>query len=414
MLKQLLLTSMLALLLGTPVLAQDSATAEATSQGSVEVMALPALVGADHRAQQSVLSPDGTMVAWFGKSADVGLCVLMIATRETECTPMPEESGRTAVNLAWSPDSKMIAYNDDFFLRLLESDIHLFDVASRSYRDVTDDHSTANTLMEHTPDVPQDYLPTWGADGSLYFWRSFNTDSGITLSLEQMATLDSQPEELRNMTRVIPGPYAVYNTAAISPDGSTMAIIVLQSQTDAPNNGIYTVNLKTREVDLIATVNQLRFGLPNWVKEPRAFPMAVYWAGSNLVVNLYNPDDMAKEPAYAVYIVLPSKRMMPIFDFSAYRSEADFASGAGGQPTGAALSLPGAGIPTPDGKQYLFVHQLDQETVEVASLPLPPDGTPATALATTAFEPSPAARANTFSADGKQALIFDYLVTLGG
>jgi hypothetical protein len=145
--------------------------------------------------------------------------------------------------------------------------------------------------------------------------------------------------------------------------------------------------------------------------------MAVYWAGPNLVVNLYSPEYAAMEPPYAIYLDTASKRMTPIFTFDAYKSVADFANAsAGGQPTSAPIPLAGAGIPTPDGSQYLFVHRTDPDSsnIEVASIALPPDGSAPTSVAATRFNPSPAARANTISSNGKTALIFDYLLTLGG
>lgn len=413
MLRQLFVTMALALMIGAPALAQDSATPEATAQGSAQMTPLSDVVGPDYRANQAVLSPDGTMVAWFGKGDDEGICVLTIASAKTECTPLTEAGGKAPSDLAWSPDSKTIAYSDNFFIYLLEADIHVFDVASHSFRDVTDDHSVASPLKSDR-NAPEDYLPTWSPDGALYFWRSFNPKDGSILSLERFATLDNPPETVRDFSHLVPGRYALSYQPAISPDGSTMAVIALQSDMNAPENGIYTIDLKTHESTLIATVNQLHFGLPSWVQQPRAFPMAVYWAGTNLVVNLYSPDMSTSEPPYAVYIALPSKKVTPIFDFSAYTSVADYANAsAGGQGNGLPISLPGGGIPTPNGKQYLVVHRIDQETVGLSSIALPRDGSPATPLATAEFRPSPAARANTISADGQHALIFDYLVTLG-
>ncbi len=413
MLKQLFVSMALALMVGAPALAQDSTKVETSASGHVQMRPLADVVGPDHRASLSVLSPDGTMVAWVGKDDNKGICLLTIATATTECTPPDVAAGKSPSDLAWSPDSRTIAYSDNFFIYLLEADIHLFDVQQHAYRDITDDHSIASPLKPD-PNAPEDYLPTWSADGTLYFWRSFAPQDGPTLSLEHFATPDSQPEAVGNYSHLVPGRYAISYAPAISPDRTMMAVIVLQSDLKAPENGIYTINLKTGESRLIATVNQLRFGLPDWIQQPSAYPMAIYWAGSNLVVNLYSPQFGKAEPSYAMYITLASKKVTPIFDFSAYKSAAEIVSAIdGGQPDGTPISLPGAGIPTSDGKQYLFVHRIDQDTVGLDSLPLPPDGSPAIQLATSANRPSPAARANTISSDGKRALIFDYLVTIG-
>jgi Tol biopolymer transport system component len=119
-----------------------------------------------------VLSPDGRWVAGLKELETRQLCVWKVSSGEERCN---DESERVAdVSIAWSPDSRQVAFSQNG--HELDSDVFVLDVASNSLTNLTeddvDDLKAATTAGRF---VIYDQWPAWSADGSeLVFLRILN------------------------------------------------------------------------------------------------------------------------------------------------------------------------------------------------------------------------------------------------
>ncbi len=118
------------------------------------------------------LSPDGRWVAGLKDLDERQLCVWKVSTGEERCNG---ESERVAdASLAWSPDSRQVAFSQNG--HQLDSDIFVLDVRSNSVTNLTedevDDLKAASTASQF---VSYDQWPAWSPDGTeLAFIRILN------------------------------------------------------------------------------------------------------------------------------------------------------------------------------------------------------------------------------------------------
>ena len=105
------------------------------------------------------ISPDGTRLLRLGSQ----LCVSALDGSDEKCA-----SGAVrpdTLRAQWSPDSTKVAFTDDFWVRLLEPDIWVFDVRTGETRDLTEDGVDKIDLAGADPDTTIDLLPSWSPDG---------------------------------------------------------------------------------------------------------------------------------------------------------------------------------------------------------------------------------------------------------
>ena len=119
-----------------------------------------------------VLSPDGRWVAGLKDLDERQLCVWKVSTGEERCNG---ESERVAdASIAWSPDSRQVAYSQNG--HQLDSDVFVLDVRSNSLTNLTeddvDDLKAGSTARQF---VIYDQWPAWSPDGTeLAFIRILN------------------------------------------------------------------------------------------------------------------------------------------------------------------------------------------------------------------------------------------------
>ena len=118
------------------------------------------------------LSPDGRWVAGLKDLDQRQLCIWKVSTGEERCNG---ESERVAdASLAWSPDSRQVAFSQNG--HELDSDVFVLDVRSNSLTNLTDDGvddlKAASTASQF---VIYDQWPAWSPDGTeLAFIRILN------------------------------------------------------------------------------------------------------------------------------------------------------------------------------------------------------------------------------------------------
>jgi Tol biopolymer transport system component len=110
-----------------------------------------------------VLSPDGRWVAGLDDVDDRHVCVWEVASGEQRCN---EESSRAAdASLAWSPDSRSVAFSQNG--AELDSDIFVLDVANNSLENLTEDEvDDLKAIQTSASYVIYDRWPVWSADGA--------------------------------------------------------------------------------------------------------------------------------------------------------------------------------------------------------------------------------------------------------
>lgn len=111
-------------------------------------------------AGPSRLSPDGTRLLRLVARP----CVVEVDGSGEQCVDRDEVSGDLN-NATWSPDGTKLAFTDDFWRRVLEPDVWVFDVTSGELRNLTDDGVDEYRLSGSNEDADLDLLPSWSADG---------------------------------------------------------------------------------------------------------------------------------------------------------------------------------------------------------------------------------------------------------
>lgn len=211
----------------------------------VVALTLPGIAPAQERATAPLeidgfplaISPDGTRLA--GVDAEGGrFCVWDLATGKAPCDgdlPAPVE----ARSVTWAPDSSAVAFSLGSSSRLVDSDIYVFDVASGTLRDLTDDSGAdaVSFLAPQETPVAIDVYPAWAPDGaSLLFARTAWGDAetqGVTLMT--IPREGGVPEALLPLDDV--APLAVGGPMLWREDGSVLLTTRHPDPTD-PGNAV--------------------------------------------------------------------------------------------------------------------------------------------------------------------------------
>jgi hypothetical protein len=349
--------------------AQDEPLPRLTSRFSLnEIDASPIVL------RSAVISPDASMIAW---NARTGLCLYQIDTAATSCINFPGSARLNALNLYWSPDSQIIALDEDPFRTLRDGDIWLFNVARRQYINRTDDHSNANLIGdEDKPEPLVDFVPTWDqSSDDLYFlrWRPRQSNSlglyriradgggflGLNSGTNQILS-DSQPEQVMDLTRRVESIHiSIYNiqnfalngSLTISPDGRRVAFLVRGTQLSAPTNGIYLADFLTDEFKLLIPTNRLSgSGLPDWAGEMIGDGQA--WAGDDLILTMTNAGFTQSSLNWASYrISTETGAFTPLLDYTSLNNQVSFIA----RQSSDGLVSTQYGFVTPDASYFLYL-----------------------------------------------------------
>jgi hypothetical protein len=165
-----------------------------------QVPAVPTMIEVE--GTPLTLSPDGEFIAGIDATGS-GFCTWTTDSLTSSCDgdlPAPVE----ARSIAWSPDSSAVAFSLGAPNRLVDSDIYLFDIATGTLTNLTDDdpdETGADAVSAFTPPagpVPIDRYPAWSPDGEhVVFSRSmWGDDEASGVNLMTMPRGGGEPEEL--------------------------------------------------------------------------------------------------------------------------------------------------------------------------------------------------------------------------
>lgn len=210
------------------------------------------------------LSPDGQLIAAIVQD---DLCIFTIESAAEECFAPPENLSLRAVRssfehtaLVWSWDSQKIAFTEDFYMLMYESDLWVFDRSDGSFTNHTDDGYYGNAMSAGEA-VDLDYLPAFGPDNELYFFRSNRQEDSQLLQLMRYDLETQTVETVINLSEALP-PYSVFYQPRISLDGTQMTFPITGARLDDDRNGLWTVDLDSGELTQRVSLFQITDLMP--------------------------------------------------------------------------------------------------------------------------------------------------------
>ncbi|MBI5932022.1 MAG: hypothetical protein HY862_22125 [Chloroflexi bacterium] len=334
------------------------------------------------------ISPDASMLVW---PQDTDFCIYQIPTETTDCVETGDMPLRGMTGFRWSLDSRYIAFHEDVFVRMVESDLWVFDVEARQLVNLTDDDIDGQFITSEGITANVDYSPVWGPDDTLYFFRTVYDQNlvPVPLSLERIALGNGlehagTPELVTDLTSWAQGEkFPVYrsrsdvlnSTASLSPDGQLMALIVRPSELDL-GQSIWILDIASGDLRQIATLPELlQTGVPTWEEGEEIGLSGLGWSGDGqtLTVGTYNGSYAGSVvPVYAVNV--NTGESIPLLDFSGLPNRASLYQLTPSDGFAGAYDFMRIGLVTPDGS-YVVYFNFGGDVPGVSALPLLPPAT---------------------------------------
>lgn len=138
----------------------------------------------------------------------------------------------------WSPDSTRIAFTEDFFRMMQESDIHIIDLQEGVHKNITDDGADRFSL--NRPGNPVDIVPTWIEDGDrmVFLRMESGEDRARTFKLVLIDTVTGEHE---NISPSLSDRPTIINLF-FDPLRSKIYYTEMVSRPDDPANGVWVMD----------------------------------------------------------------------------------------------------------------------------------------------------------------------------
>jgi Tol biopolymer transport system component len=231
-----------------------------SAQDEVGMWEVADAVTIDTEGYAPKLSPDGRWIAGVRDLDERQICIWRVSSGEERCNP---ESERVAeATIAWSPDSRFVAWSQNG--HQLDSDVFVLDVLNDSLTNYTDDEvddlkaaGTANRFVIY------DRWPTWSADGSeIVFLRILDPRSDIgqrQISVSRIVLETGQVVRGQDLTTDEPLEFVaealgVVTPPVLTPDGTF--VFALRGGADVA--GVYAVELDQQLPELIRSEPAIR------------------------------------------------------------------------------------------------------------------------------------------------------------
>lgn len=145
----------------------------------------------------ALLAPDGSGFAYFRNHE---LCLYTLSGEKGNCITFNKDVHIDVETLQWSPDSKKIAFSEDFLITFRDSDIWLYDTETNTVKDLTPNANREKKLISNSdPKVifTVDLIPQWSSDSlSIYFIRyAFSTTKEARPHFTKINITDGTIEE---------------------------------------------------------------------------------------------------------------------------------------------------------------------------------------------------------------------------
>jgi hypothetical protein len=376
------------LILNTGVALSDITYGEAISVRSLTGTVDGNEVEVDPRT--AVISPDGTRIAWYERAGVV--CEITLATNAVACVPLPNDFRGTPEYVLWSPDSRYVAFTQEWARTLREPDLWVYDVTTQTVNNLTDDDISRLNFGsepregESAGPLWVEMAYTWGPDGNLYFVRVDAPDATdldvSSTGLYRLAPTGGEPTLIRDLGGIV-SQFSIYQIGAmdlqgavvISPDATQIAFLVRGIDRDDPNTGVWVMPLSADgEALQILTPGDFTLGLPSDLDPGIESLMlsGLGWAPdqSSLLIYLSSPIRAQEVPSMIYHYNFADGSLTPFQDFSAYTTDTiqDVDPDTGRAPI---ADAPRAITLSPDGSTPIIIQfDNDLETLRLTSLPL--------------------------------------------
>lgn len=217
----------------TMVPATTTAATLDVSRASATAKDLPFLKG----VRDAFLAPNGSLVAVVD-TANKQFCFYTIAGEKQACSPIKLSVDFNSV--VWSPDSRYLAYTENFVQFLQDPDIWLVEAASGKATDLTEDNVTKYQLGQPTPGTQKgdlDQLPVFSPDSKKLLFLRYPADVPITPHLYSIELPGGKPVEVGEFEKS-EGPADTFGYA-VSPDGKQIAYAVAMPKAADVRNGLW-------------------------------------------------------------------------------------------------------------------------------------------------------------------------------
>ncbi len=263
------------------------------------------------------LAPDGEH---FAHLAGKAFCLYAEAGQQ-DCIDLAPMGALDNGSPRWSPDSRYVAFNENFFQYFLEPDIWVWDTVENTLTDVTDDGLEKVTFLTNPDEgmTTLDLLPHWLPDGRIVFLR-YARQSGDTLPPDVYAINPdgSGLEQLGTINAV--DAFAIY-TFDVSADS---LVYIYYPAGDSPFAGVWISDLSGANARMLYKVDRESGLLPASVDFSADGRYVLVTFQSNLQPS-YQPD-----ASITRVIDVASGKLMLI-------DPDHFVGGAGWSPQGSAL-----------------------------------------------------------------------------
>lgn len=190
------------------------------------------------------LSPDGgSLLVW--KKPGV-LCINDAASAKEKLCAKLKSRKIDLRSVAWSPDSARVAYTENVYQYLYESDIWVMEVETGKLTNLTDDEVEGNFLEPESSakKAQLDAIPAWSPDGkTLVFARTAGPRRET--ALYTVPAVGGKPKKLVTVARE--EPFTVWYNMRWSDDGQHIYYAVRHVQKENPENGIWVVRSDGRD-----------------------------------------------------------------------------------------------------------------------------------------------------------------------
>jgi hypothetical protein len=188
----------------------DVSTLSATVVDTFEMMAGPANTSA-------YLAPDGEKFVYVNSEE---ICLYTIDGQEQSCTPFGDEVRRMdRESVAWSRDSRYVAFALQALVFFIDSDIWVYDTVENQLINVTEDNVLDLEFEEFdSGDLTLDLSPRWSDDGRLWFIRLKSRNAGYVYTIDPAG---QNLEEAYNFSSL--GAFQYY-LLDVTHDGSAVAL----------------------------------------------------------------------------------------------------------------------------------------------------------------------------------------------
>jgi hypothetical protein len=288
----------------------------------------------------AVISPDGATIAWYKEMDTASICLYSFQVTEAECYADTSGINWTPTSgLWWSPDSHYIAFHRNWGITQGESDMLVFNTENYRFINLTDDgvdrlnFLTGEWEGEEGKTPVFDILPVWNPaiPNELYFFRIDTNNDTRKTDLYVVNIESGEPQLVQELTIIDAVGLPIWDVidadiqvlsgrAAISPDGTYLAVIVLSNIGDASNNGIWLLNL----LDEVPP-QQITSSMPSDEVFPdhddvtMLHPSGLGWLSDSTLI--YSVSTFMDAPYRNLYTVnVESGNITPMMDFSTYSS----------------------------------------------------------------------------------------------